>query len=168
MSHVSLTGSLSHRLYCPVLSLCHLCVHSAGSGWEWISITCSLSHRLYSPVLSLCHVCPLCRQWMGMSHVSLTCSLSLILYCPVLLLCHLCVFTLRQCMGMSHVSLTCSLSHRLSCHVLSSFHLCAQSAGSGWEWVISLPLAVCQCIVSSYFVVSCMVLLSSAVRDIRQ
>ena len=185
MSHLSLTCRLSHILYCPVLSLCHLSFHSTCSGWEWTisrspvvcHIDCTvmcchhficviilqaldrnepyLAHLQFVTLIVLSYVvimpsvCSLCRQWMGMSNISLTCSLSHRLYCHVLSLCHLCVFILRQWMGMNHISLTCRLSHILYCPVLSLCHLCVHSAGSGWEWIISLPLAVCHmyCIV---------------------
>ena len=127
MDHLSLTCSLSHRLYCPVLSLCHQCVFTLRQWMEMdhLSLTCSLSHRLYCPVLSLCHQCVFTlRQWMGMDHLSLTCSLSHILYCPVLSLCHQCVFTLPAVdgNGPSLSPAVCHIDIRLYCPVLSSSH----------------------------------------------
>ena len=89
MSHVSLTCRLPHILYCPVLSLCNMCVHSAGSGWEWAisrsHAVCHIDIRLYCSVLSSSHpsVGPLYMQWMGMHNISSTCSLSHALYRPL-------------------------------------------------------------------------------------
>ena len=127
MDHISLTCSLSHRLYCPVLSLCHMCVHSVGSGWEWIifrsPVVCHIDCTV--PVLSLCHLCVHSAgsgwEW-AISRSLIVCHIDCtVLYCH----CGHQLFSLcRQWMGMDHLSLTCSLSHRLYCHVLSLCHQC--------------------------------------------
>ena len=86
MDNLSLTCSLSHRLYCPVMSLYHMCVQSTCCGWEWTisrsHAVCHIDCRPYCPVLSL--VDPICRQWVVMSYISLTyavCHMHCIVLC---------------------------------------------------------------------------------------
>ena len=141
MDHLSLACSLSHILYCHVLSLCHLCTHSSGSGWEWTISRSSVVCHIDCTVLC-CHcvinVLSLCRQWMGMDHLSLTYSLSHRYYIVLL---------------------------RVA--IISSIGLSTLHAVDGNGSYLS-HLQFVTCIVSSSFVVSCMVLLSSAFSDIRQ
>ena len=135
MDHLSFTCSLSHRLYSPVLSFCHLCVFTLRQwmGMGHVSLTNSLSHRLYCPVWSLCHICVHSAgsgwEW-TISRSPVVCHIDIRLYCPV---CPL----YMQWMGMDNISPTCSLAHALYRPLLSSHawcccHMLFAISGSRW------------------------------------